>query len=80
MKIEKKLLNKFSTLSYAYRVLDQKRDGKLSLQEFMEGLLSLNLDIQEEIMRKVFFQLDIYSKGYLELSEFLKLGGEANNP
>ena len=51
-------------------------DNKLSLQEFEDGLRSLDISIDSEMCLKAFQTFDVNSNGYLERAEFMEMLGK----
>ena len=54
--------------------------GKIEEEAFVEAVVASNVDCQEEILRKLFRELDRGHKGFIDLEDFSKIDGFRNKP
>jgi hypothetical protein len=52
--IESKVNNKFFTLRDAFRSFDIDKSGEITESKFLEGIVSMNVQISEDQIRAVF--------------------------
>ncbi len=71
--IETKLNERFHTLRNAFRSFDNNKNSSISESEFIEGLVDLNVKLDEAQIRQVFRELDKDEKGYLNFEDFCGL-------
>ena len=68
-----KINEKYKNLQRAFRNFDQEKSSYVTFSEFIEGLVQLNVNLNEKQIRSVFEVLDQESKGHLNFEDFCRL-------
>ncbi|CDW77593.1 ras-related c3 botulinum toxin substrate 2 [Stylonychia lemnae] len=71
--IETKLNERYVTIRNAFRAFDVNKNGLISESEFIEGLVQLNANLNENQIRQVFAELDKEKRGQISFENFCGL-------
>ena len=66
-------------LDDAWRSFDRDCDGRISTQEFIDGLVSLKIDLPEEAIKNLVTVMDPTEEGKVDWVEFMRLFGDATH-
>ena len=66
-------------LDNAWRSFDRDSDGRITSQEFIDGLVSLRIDLPEETIKTLVMFMDPNDEGKVDWVEFMRLFGDATH-
>ena len=74
--IWRRIEERFSTSSPAFRLFDRTANGKVTIDSFMLGLEALNVKLSSKDVLRVFKHLDTGRKSYITYGDFCNLSDE----
>jgi Ca2+-binding EF-hand superfamily protein len=73
LEIDGRLQNKYFTLREAFRAFDTDKMGEITESKFIEGVIQMHTQINEDQIREVFRAIDINADGKITFDEFCLL-------